>query len=62
MVGQRTGPFATIAFLCSAIGLGLLLGTGPVGLFIAPMGVGLGLVALVRSRVVGVWVWPLQPF
>ena len=52
-VGERSGPLATIAFLCSAIGLGLLLGTGPVGIFIAPMGVLLGLVALVRSRAGG---------
>ncbi len=49
-VGKRTGLSATIAFLCSAIGLGLLLGTGPVGVFIAPIGVLLGLVAYVKSR------------
>ena len=53
VVGQRTGPLTTIAFLCSAIGLGLLLGTGPVGVLIAPIGVLLGLFAFVRSRAGG---------
>ena len=52
-VGVRTSPLATVAFLCSAIGLGLLLGTGPVGVFMAPIGVLLGLVAFVRSRAGG---------
>jgi hypothetical protein len=42
-------PLAIFAFACSAIGLGLLLGTGPVGIFIAPLGVITGFVALVRT-------------
>jgi hypothetical protein len=46
--GQR--PWPSFAFTCSAIGLGLLLGAGPVGNFIAPLGVIAGLVALVRTR------------
>lgn len=48
--GRRTGRLATVAFLFSAIGLGLLLGTGPVSIFAAPVGVILGLVALVTRR------------
>jgi hypothetical protein len=48
--GERAGALATIGFLCSAIGLGLLLGTGPVGFVIAPFGVLLGLFAIATGR------------
>jgi hypothetical protein len=46
----RATPLVIFAFTCSAIGVGLLLGTGPVGIFIAPLGVITGLVAFVRTR------------
>jgi len=52
-VNERTDPLAIMAFLCSAIGVGLLLGTGPVSIFVAPLGVLLGVVALMRSRAGG---------
>jgi hypothetical protein len=47
---ERATPLTIFAFTCSAIGLGLLLGTGPVGIFIAPLGVITGLISLVRIR------------
>jgi hypothetical protein len=46
----RATPLAIFAFACSAVGLGLLFGTGPVGIVAAPLGIISGLLAIVRPR------------
>ena len=43
-------PMAVTAFIISGLSVALVLGTGPVRAFVAPIGAILGLIALVRRE------------